>query len=87
MNNHHHEDREAAEKAFLDSLNALQERLQLVEDQKAASAREAERKKAIQTAQAEAEAEKATFTLHDLEEAVADIDEFFKELHKPEAED
>ncbi|MCT7961845.1 hypothetical protein NG799_24475 [Laspinema sp. D1] len=82
MSNHQHEDREAAEKAFLDSLNALQERLQLVEDQKAASAREAERQ-AIKTA----EEEKATFTLHDLEEAVADIDEFFKELHKPATED
>ncbi len=82
MSNHQHEDRGAAEKAFLDSLNALQERLQLVEDQKAASALEAERQ-AIQTAKEE---KKATFTLHDLEEAVADIDEFFKALHKPEAE-
>lgn len=82
MSNHQHEDREAAEKAFLDSLNALQERLQLVEDQKAASAREAERQ-AVQRAKEE----KGTFTLHDLEEAVADIDEFFKELHKPAVEE
>jgi hypothetical protein len=83
MSNHQHEDREAAEKAFLDSLNALQERLQLVEDQKAASALEAERQ-AVKTAEEE---QKAVFTLHDLEEAVADIDEFFKELHKPKTED
>lgn len=74
MDEHQHELRLAAEKAFRDSLEKLQETLISVDEQKAKSHTQAE----LGSPSKDKKPERAAFDLSDLEEAAADIEEFMQ---------
>lgn len=75
MTNPQHEQREAARKAFMDSLNKFEESLESIDEPTASKSQDGRRS---QSRNSSPPKKKEGFSLQELEQAAADIDEFLK---------